>query len=116
MFKALARFFGFTPRPSAPPRRANHAPATPAPSPTPPAPPARHTPSPPAIDRAASPESLCGVTPDMSPEDLRRQLAKLYQRHNRAASSLDPKLRHDAEFMLETIAALREKYSAPPPS
>lgn len=52
----------------------------------------------------------------MSPEDLRRQLAKLYQRHNRAASSLDPKLRHDAEFMLETIAALREKYSAPPPS
>jgi hypothetical protein len=46
----------------------------------------------------------------MTPEQLRERLAHLYQRHNRAASSLDPQLREEAEFMLETLAGLREKY------
>ena len=55
-------------------------------------------------------EEICGITPDMNPEEIKVRLAQLYQRHNRAASSLDPKLREEAEFMLETLAGLREKH------
>lgn len=64
-----------------------------------------------AISRQAPPEALAGLTADMTPEQIAERLAKLYQRHNRAASSLDPKLREEAEFMLETLASLREKYN-----
>jgi hypothetical protein len=62
------------------------------------------------LSRHASPEELAGLTADMTPEQIAERLAKLYQRHNRAASSLDPQLRDEAEFMLETLAGLREKY------
>ncbi|MDB6071673.1 MAG: hypothetical protein JWL81_2844 [Verrucomicrobiales bacterium] len=57
-----------------------------------------------------SPEQLCGVSSSMTPEEIRARLSKLYQRHNRAASSLDPVLREEAEFMLETLAGLRDQY------
>lgn len=63
-----------------------------------------------------TPEQLCGITSSMTPEEIRARLSKLYQRHNRAASSLDPVLREEAEFMLETLAGLRDQYigTAPP--
>ena len=41
-----------------------------------------------------TPEEICGVTSKMTPEQTRERLALLYRRFNRAASSLDPKLRH----------------------
>ena len=62
------------------------------------------------LSRTAPPEDLAGITPDMTPAQILERLAKLYQRHNRAASSFDPNLREEAEFMLETLAGLREKY------
>ncbi len=63
------------------------------------------------LSRQDSPETLAGITPDMTHPEILARLAKLYQRHNRAASSFDPKLREEAEFMLETLAGLREKYA-----
>ena len=62
------------------------------------------------LSRQSTPEDLAGITSGMTPEEIRERLAKLYQRHNRAAASLDPHLREEAEFMLETLAGLREKY------
>ena len=122
MFKALSRFFGAkpkkAPRLSLPVLGAVTASAKSTPvSVAPPAPPA--TPSAKekweqdaaqALSRKAAPEELAGITPEMSREQIRERIAMLYQRHNRAASSLDPQLREEAEFMLETLAGLREKY------
>lgn len=62
------------------------------------------------IDPTASPEELCGLRDGMTVEDLRERLALLYRRHNRAASSLDPKLRQEAEVMLEAIVTCRRRY------
>ena len=116
MFKALSRLFGS--KPKAAPRPTIPAPAAHAP-PAAPVEEALTVPSAKAkweqdaarsLSREASPEELCGITPEMTPEQLRERLAHLYQRHNRAASSLDPQLREEAEFMLETLAGLREKY------
>ena len=59
----------------------------------------------------ATPEQLCGITSNMSKEEIANQLAIHYRRHNRAASSLEPRLREEAEIMLDVIAALRQKYS-----
>lgn len=59
---------------------------------------------------APTPEQLCGVTDGMDKEELRLLLAKLYRRHNRAASSLNPELRAEAERMLDAIVELRERY------
>ena len=118
MFKALSRLFGSkskAPRLSTPVTGAIA--ATTKTSPVPPAEPA--TPSAKemweqdaaqSLSRQSSPEELAGLTSGMTPEQIRERLAKLYQRHNRAASSLDPHLREEAEFMLETLAGLREKY------
>jgi len=63
------------------------------------------------INPDATPEQLCGLTPGMSKEEISNQLAILYRRHNRAASSLEPRLREEAEIMLDVIAALRQKYA-----
>ena len=57
-----------------------------------------------------SPEALCGITKQMSKEEISKKLAELYRRHNRAASSLDPQMREDAEIMLEAIASAKEKF------
>lgn len=66
------------------------------------------------LPRDVSPEELCGITPDMDAAAIRNRIAFLYQRHNRAASSLDPGLQSDAEYMLESLALLREKYFGAP--
>jgi hypothetical protein len=67
---------------------------------------ARKTPS-------ISPEELCGVTSAMNKEQIRSRLAMLYRRHNRATSSLDAKLRDEAERMLTAVVTVREKHFGP---
>ena len=129
MFKALTKFFAskpkaprlFIPVPGAATAQGRTAPA-PAPEPEPwvPPPTVPTTPSqwePSAIQATlpgATPEDRCGITPAMNPEEIKARLAKLYQRHNRAASSFDPRLREEAEQMLETLAGLRDKYFGSP--
>lgn len=63
-----------------------------------------------SIDPKASAETLCGVNKSMAKEEIKEKLAVLYRRHNRAASSLDQKMREEAEIMLEAIAAMKEKF------
>ena len=62
------------------------------------------------ISPDADPEALCGIEPGMTREQISAQLAILYRRHNRAASSLEPSLRDEAELMLEVIASMRQKH------
>lgn len=57
-----------------------------------------------------SPEDLCGIDPAMPADEIRQHLARLFARHNRAASSFDLELRAEAELMLQAIVTLREKY------
>ena len=47
---------------------------------------------------------------DFIREKIREHLAMLFRRHNRAASSLDDKLRTEAELMLDAIVAVRERH------
>lgn len=63
------------------------------------------------INPDATPEQLCGIEPGMTKEQISAQLAMLYRRHNRAASSLEERLREEAEIMLDVIAAVRQKYA-----
>ena len=58
----------------------------------------------------ATAEELCGLRDGMTHEELRAQLSKLYRRHNRAASSLNPELRAEAERMLDAIVEIRHRY------
>ena len=58
----------------------------------------------------ATAEELCNLTDGMTHEELRDHLAKLYRRHNRAASSLNPELRLEAERMLDAIVEVRHTY------
>lgn len=58
-------------------------------------------------------EELCGVTSKMGKDEVRQKLALLYRRYNRATSSLDAKLRSEAEVMLDAIVAVREKVIGP---
>ncbi len=112
MFKALFRFFGGkskSPASPAPSSRSSSAPVAAPAEPTA----ARERwqrEASRSVPRDLSPEELCGITPEMPREEIAQRLAQLYQRHNRAASSLDPVLREDAEFMLETLSGLYEKY------
>lgn len=62
------------------------------------------------INPNATPEQLCGIEEGMTKEQISAQLAVLYRRHNRAASSLESRLREEAEIMLDVIAMLRQKY------
>jgi hypothetical protein len=114
MFNFLRKFFKRKPAPEKPRLVLPvHAPP-PAPKPEPAAPPsareewsrqAAHR-----IDPNATPEDLCGLTAEMTEEQVSAQLAMLYRRHNRAASSLEANLREEAEIMLDVIAAMRQKY------
>jgi len=60
--------------------------------------------------KAKTPEELCEITPKMSKDEIRAQLKLLYRRFNRSASSLDAKVRGEAETMLNAIVEVREKH------
>ncbi len=62
------------------------------------------------INLDATPEEICGLTPEMTQEEVAERLAFLYRRHNRASSSLEAHLREEAEIMLEVVAEMRLKY------
>ncbi len=49
----------------------------------------------------------------MNRDQVRGRLAMLYRRHNRATSSLDAKMRAEAEKMLGAIVLVREKHFGP---
>ena len=57
-----------------------------------------------------TPEELCEVTPKMPKDQIAARLKLLYRRFNRSASSLDPKVRAEADKMLDAIVIVREKY------
>ncbi|MFT4640405.1 MAG: hypothetical protein ACI8T1_003733 [Verrucomicrobiales bacterium] len=59
---------------------------------------------------SATAEELCELRSGMTHEEMRAHLAKLYRRHNRAASSLNPDLRVQAERMLDAIVEVRHRY------
>lgn len=84
-------------------------PAAAAPAPAAKAPKAaeKAAPLPPA--RKLTPEEMCAITPKMSKDEIRAQLKLLYRRFNRGASSLDAKVRDEADAMLDAIVAVREK-------
>ncbi len=63
--------------------------------------------------RSPSPESICGINVKMPKYEIRKRLAVLYRRYNRAASSLDAKMRAQSEMMLDAIVKVREKYFDP---
>ncbi len=57
-----------------------------------------------------TPEDLCEVNPKMPKDQIQARLKLLYRRFNRSASSLDPKIRSEADQMLNAIVLVREKY------
>ncbi len=59
---------------------------------------------------SSSPELMCGIKPGMKKEEIKRHLARLFRRHNRAAPSLDQIRRREAEMMLDAIVICRQKY------
>lgn len=60
--------------------------------------------------KARHPEDLCQITSRMTKEQIQARLKLLYRRYNRAASSLDPATRAEAERMLEAVVLVREKH------
>ena len=62
------------------------------------------------VESPKSPEELCGITPKMPKDDIKMQLKLLFRRYNRSASSLDAKLRSEADQMLDAIVQMREKH------
>ena len=63
----------------------------------------------PPVD-AMTPEERCGITPKMPRDEIREHLKLLFRRHNRLASSMDLGARNEAEYMLDIIVQMREKY------
>lgn len=58
-----------------------------------------------------TPEAICEIDPKkMNRSEIKDRLAMLYQRHNQAASSLNPELQEEAEHMLQAIVVCRQKY------
>jgi hypothetical protein len=66
---------------------------------------------PPAPAKTA--EELCEIKTGMSKEEIKARLAFLYRRYNSATSSLDAKLRKEAEIMLDAVVVIREKTFGP---
>ena len=62
------------------------------------------------VEPTKSPEELCGITPKMGKDEIKAQLKLLFRRYNRSASSLDAKLRSEADQMLDAIVQMREKH------
>ncbi len=59
---------------------------------------------------AAAPEEVLGITPEMGKAEVKAQLAKMFRRYNRLASSLDSASRIEAEAVLDQIVQMREKH------
>lgn len=59
--------------------------------------------------RSQTPEELCQISAKMSKDQIQAQLKLLYRRYNRSASSLDSKIRSEADQMLTAIVTVREK-------
>ena len=57
-----------------------------------------------------TPEYLCEVNAKMPMDQIQARLKLLYRRFNRSASSLDPKIRAEADKMLNAIVLVREKH------
>jgi hypothetical protein len=57
-----------------------------------------------------TPEEMCDLTPKMPKDEIQARLKLLYRRYNRSASSLDMKIRAEADQMLNAIVLVREKY------
>jgi hypothetical protein len=55
-------------------------------------------------------EELCEITPKMSKDEIKARLKLLFRRFNRGASSLDAKVREEAEVMLNAVVEVREKH------
>jgi hypothetical protein len=55
-------------------------------------------------------EELCEITPKMSKDEIKARLKLLFRRFNRGASSLDAKVREEAEIMLNAVVEVREKH------
>jgi hypothetical protein len=88
--------------------KATSTPAAPAP-----AQPQALQPKAPAQPAGPSAEEICGVTSKMSKDEVRSRLAFLYKRYNRATSSLNAKLRAEANDILDAVVAVREKVFGP---
>lgn len=88
--------------------KAKQAPATASPSQ-----PQSFQPVAPAQPQGPSPEEICGITPKMSKDEIRTRLAFLYKRYNRATSSLNAKLRDEANEVLDAVVVVREKVFGP---
>lgn len=119
MFKNLFnRLFGTSkplrPAPVPPPPASRAASRAPAATEDPAAAAVREATYRPKLDPKARPEDLCGLTPGMTPEEIRDHLALLYRRHNRAASSLEGELREEAEIMLDAVVRCRETFLGVP--
>lgn len=63
-----------------------------------------------AAAAAKTPEELCEIGPKMPKDQIQSRLKLLYRRYNRSASSLDPKIRSEADAMLDAIVRVREKH------
>lgn len=59
---------------------------------------------------APTPEEMCEIAPKTPKDQVHARLKLLYRRYNRSASSLDPKIRGEADAMLDAIVRVREKY------
>ncbi len=57
-----------------------------------------------------TPEDLCEVNSKMPKDQIQARLKLLYRRFNRSASSLDPKIRAEADKMLNAIVLVREAH------
>ncbi len=55
-------------------------------------------------------EEMCSISPKMGKDEIKAQLKVLFRRYNRSASSLDAKLRSEADQMLDAIVQMREKH------
>lgn len=62
------------------------------------------------VEPPKNPDELCGITPKMSKDEVKARLKVLFRRYNRSASSLDAKIRAEAEKMLDAIVTVREKH------
>ena len=100
-----------TPAPELPPATpttpSKPAPAKPAAAAPPVSPAAKAAP---VTKPAQTPEELCGIKAGMSKDEISAQLKLLYRRYNRGASSLDAKVRSEADAMLDAIVDVREKH------